>query len=125
MKGHTPGHIAKLIPSGIAGCYIVERMYVRAYQGFYPDAFPGSRGATWEGRAMLTRAQALEQVVNWVLRRHKDATTQDLGQISSVDAEAAIAEAEGGVAEAVAVDVGAAGPGAVAVDAAARLGVYE
>jgi hypothetical protein len=39
QRGRTPAHVAGLIPSGVSGCYVTERMYVRQYQGFFPDAF--------------------------------------------------------------------------------------
>jgi hypothetical protein len=39
QRGRTPAHIANLIPQGISGCYVTKRVYVRQYQGFFPNAF--------------------------------------------------------------------------------------
>jgi hypothetical protein len=73
---------------------ITERFHLHHYQGFYDRISSGfargSHTATWGGRHQLSQAAALQQVVNWLWRRHAEATGEALVELSAQDAEEAV-----------------------------------
>lgn len=92
----TPLHLRQLLPGqgAVQGCNICERHHLQQYQAFYSSELSGyhlgSNAATWGGRRGLSQAEALQQVVNWLRRRHKDATGQEVDPLPLEEAQEAV-----------------------------------
>lgn len=92
----SPPHLQRLIPGGgqLSGVHVTERRHLQHFQGFYDRSWSGfargSHTATWGGRQHLSEVEALCQVINWMRRRHAEATGEAMPSLSLQEAEEAV-----------------------------------